>query len=153
MVKLPTPSINPLKAQLTLDVTINSGQVTTTCTDNFGDPDPRFRVSIAGNALVTYPATDFCFTDLPNTQYSNTQACGNAIPTVVEICLRAFEDDGSFCNISPDCQEEICQDFLVPAPNTSVDYTLTIPTDVYYTVGFRYSSKHNNIKVEIQLYY
>ncbi len=120
--------INPLKAQLTLEVTINSGQVTTTCTDNFGDPDPRFRVSVAGNALVTYPATDFCFTDLPNTQYVNTQACGNAIPTVVEICLRAFEDDGSFCNISPDCQEEICQDFIVPAPNTSVDYTLTMPT-------------------------
>ena len=42
--------------------------------------------------------------------------------------MRAFEDDGSFCTISPDCQEEICQDFVVPAPNTFVDYTLTMPT-------------------------
>jgi len=118
---------NSLTAQLTLDVTINSGSVTTTCTDNFGDPDPRFRVEVEGQGFTTYPATALCFTDLPNLQYTNTQACGNAIPTVVEICLRAFEDDGSFCTISPDCQEEVCMDFAVPAPNTSADHTLIMP--------------------------
>ena len=50
---------NPIAAQLTLDITINSGQVTTTCTDNIGNPDPRFRVSVAGQGLVTYPAPSF----------------------------------------------------------------------------------------------
>ncbi len=120
----------PLGAQGTLEVIIQSGSSTTTCTDNFGSPDPRFRVNVANTGWETYPATTFCFNDLPNTQFQNAYNCPADVPDVINVCFRAFEDDGAFCNVNEDCSETICQDFVVPAPGNSLDYTLELPDNL-----------------------
>ncbi len=113
-------------AQGNLQVTIQDGTSTTTCGDIFGGPEPRFSVRINGNNWVTYPATTFCFTDLPNMQYEAFYDCPSDVPATVSVCLRVFEDDGSFCNLNEDCLVEECQNFAVPAPGNSINYTMEI---------------------------
>ncbi|BDS12079.1 T9SS type B sorting domain-containing protein [Aureispira anguillae] len=119
---------NSLYAQVTLSVRINSGNSTTTCTDGFfgGGPEPHWRVQVAGQGYTTYPRAGFCFTNPPNTQYSEVFNCANNYPANLQICLRAFEDDGTACVVSQSCLEQICQNFATPAPGNSITYSLAV---------------------------
>ena len=103
-----------LSAQITVSLTVNSGASTTTCTDVFGAPDPFWSVAINGSAWVTYPQSGGCFTALPNLQYTQTFSCLNDIPPSLEVCFRAFENDGLFgCDIIASCEEIVCQNYAL----------------------------------------
>jgi gliding motility-associated-like protein len=113
-------------SQAHLELTVQDGSVTTTCTDAFGSPDPRFSVNVNGTPWVTYPATPFCFTDFPNMQFEAFYDCPSDVPLFINVCFRVFEDDGTFCNLDEQCMVELCQDYLAPAPGTSIDYNVQI---------------------------
>ena len=117
-----------LTAQLHVQLTVNSGTVTTTCTDNFGSPDPQWRVNVAGNPWTTYPAAGFCYQNPPYLQHDQTYTCPSELPNWIEVCFRAFEDDGSFCTPSQSCSETICQFFPVPDIGSNSNHTLSLPT-------------------------
>ncbi len=118
-----------LLAQLSLNVTVTSGTATTSCTDLFSSPDPMWSVSIEGGAWVDYPQSGPCFAALPNLQYQQGgYTCVQDLPATVNICFRAFENDGILpCQVTPDCEEIICQDFPLP-PSGSGSYTLSLPS-------------------------
>lgn len=116
-----------LQAQIQIEVTVDDGTSTTTCTDVFSDPNPHWGVNVAGDGWVYYPQIGFCFNNFPNTQYSESFGCLADVPTTLEICFQAFEDDGIFCNVAADCLEEICGTFNIPALGNSSTHTLTIP--------------------------
>ena len=120
---------NWLNAQVTLSVRVNSGNAATTCTDGIfgGTPDPQWRVNIENQGWTTYPQSGICFTNPPNTQYSETFNCQSNYPATIQVCFRAFEDDGGACIVSESCLEQICQNFPTPAPGTSTTHTLSIP--------------------------
>ncbi|MFK7807582.1 MAG: SprB repeat-containing protein, partial [Saprospiraceae bacterium] len=114
-------------AQLNLNVTVDSGSSTTTCGDNFGAADPHWRVNINNQGWTTYPATNFCYQNTPFLQYSEPYLCPTQLPNQIQVCFRAFEDDGSFCTPSHSCDEIICEDFQVPDVGTTQNYTLALP--------------------------
>lgn len=114
-------------AQANLQVTILEGSSTTTCTDPFSSPDPMFRVNVANTGWVTYPATPFCFTDLPNLQFESFYDCPLDVPSTIQVCFRAFEQDGVLCNVNESCSETICEDFVIPGIGDSIDYNLDLP--------------------------
>ena len=120
---------NLLSAQVTLSVRVNSGNAATTCTDGIfgGTPDPQWRVNIENQGWTTYPQSGICFTNPPNTQYSETFNCQSNYPGSIQVCFRAFEDDGGACIVNETCLEQICQNFPTPAPGTSTTHTLSIP--------------------------
>ena len=115
-------------AQVELRVTINSGSSTTTCTDILTPPNPMWRVNIENQGWVTYPRIGNCWTALPNLQYTATYDCPGDVPATLQLCYRAFENDGFpfTCQIFEDCSETICQAFAIPLPG-SADYTLSLP--------------------------
>jgi hypothetical protein len=118
--------MNPqLFAQANVQVRINSGSSTTTCDDGFfgGAPDPHWRVEIAGQGYTTYPQAGICFTNTPNTQYNETFDC--VLPTTLQICLRAFEDDGGVCIVDQQCSVTNCQNFAVPVTG-SATYNISV---------------------------
>ncbi|MGK0365496.1 MAG: gliding motility-associated-like protein [Saprospiraceae bacterium] len=118
---------NFANAQATVNVTVNNANITTTCTDIFGQPDPLFQVNIQGQGNTTYPQNGACFTALPNVQYSESYNCGQDAPLILNVCFKVFENDGfGGCNISEDCTEEICQNFPLPMDGNE-DYTLALP--------------------------
>ncbi len=114
--------------QFNVNITVNSGAATTTCTDPFGFPDPAWGINIAGQGWVTYPGSSFCPVDLPNLQFQQSFQCLADVPPVIQICLRAFENDAPFfdpCTEALTCQVESC--FDIPTPFTgSVDYKLEL---------------------------
>ena len=118
-----------LSSQVTLTVRVNSGSSGTSCTDGTfgGTPELHWRVQVAGQGYTTYPRAGICFTDPPNTQYTEVFNC--AFPDSLTICFRAFEDDGASCVVSMSCLEEVCQNFATPTPGNSLTYNLTIPND------------------------
>ncbi|MFT5386388.1 MAG: hypothetical protein ACI81W_003801, partial [Saprospiraceae bacterium] len=95
-----------LFSQAHLQLTVQDGLATTTCTDIFGAPDPLFSVSVNGNPYVTYPGNQFCFTDFPNMQYDTFYNCPVDVASLVNLCFRVFEDDGFFCNLNEQCLVE-----------------------------------------------
>ncbi|MBL1279035.1 MAG: T9SS type A sorting domain-containing protein [Fluviicola sp.] len=114
--------------QVNLTVTVNSGFSGTSCTDGvFGSPDPQWGVGIAAQGWWTYPAAGGCFNNTPNVQYSEIFNCPSSYPNLLQVCFRAFEDDGSACVPSTSCLRLVCQNFATPAIGNSVNYTLTIP--------------------------
>lgn len=128
-------------AQVTLTVRINNGSSTTTCDDGslFGTPnaiEPHFRVQVAGQNLVTYPRRGTCHTNTPNTQYNENYNCPNNYPSQLQICLRAFEDDGSVCVVSESCLTQICQNFTTPTPGNSITYSLNVSGASSATINF-----------------
>ncbi len=117
-----------LPAQLTINLTVTGGNATTTCTDPFGSPEPMWSVSVEGGAWVDYPFNGLCFTDLPNLQYQQGgYTCIQDLPPTINVCFRAFENDGLLCNISPSCEETICMDFPLPVSGSG-SYTLSLPS-------------------------
>ena len=117
-----------LSAQISLTVTINNANISTDCGDIVGAPDPLFEVSINGGDWVTYPEVGSCFTDLPNDQFQETYSCVSDVPGTIEVCFRAYENDGIpfSCDINPDCLEEICDVFTLPFTGSG-DYSLDLP--------------------------
>jgi len=117
-----------LSAQVQVGVTVNSGTATTTCTDVFNAPDPRWRVKIGTGAWFTYSNNniDNCFESFPNLQWSFPFDCQEDIPTTLQVCFRAFENDGIFCNVTETCLEEICQNFAIPNPGNTANFTLSL---------------------------
>jgi len=80
---------------------------------------------VNGEAEVVYPATAFCFTALPNLQYTASYTCLADLPATLEVCLNAFEDDSFLCNLNNlECQETICQNFTIPLPGISRNDTI-----------------------------
>lgn len=123
-------AIVSLNAQIEVRVTIESGTSITTCTDLASAPDPLWDVEIESQGWVTYPFNAPCFTSIPNDQYVETYACPADIPAQLELCFRAFENDPLLpigCLINRDCDETICDFFAIPAPGTSIAYTLSLP--------------------------
>jgi Secretion system C-terminal sorting domain len=116
-----------MQGQATVRVTVNSGNCSTTCTDGFigGAPDPQWRVNIEGQGWTTYPGAGICFTNPPNLQYvSSPYNC--SLPATVNVCFRAFEDDGTACVVGESCLTQTCGNFAVPPAGSSATYTLSI---------------------------
>lgn len=120
-----------LFSQVRLRVTINSGSSGTTCSSGgwFGSSNPRWRMNIAGQGWTTYPRAGLCFTNPPNTQYDETFDCPNSYPNQLNICFRAFQDNGSLCIVNEACVQTLCQNIPAPAPGTSSTHTLTVPNN------------------------
>ena len=118
-------------AQVRLRVQVNSGNSGTVCTDGFlgGAPEPHWRVRVAGQGWTTYPRRGLCFQNTPHTPYDEEFDCPANYPSQVEVCFRAFEDDGTACVVLEDCTETLCQQFPTPAPGTSATYSMTIPNN------------------------
>lgn len=114
-----------LFAQATVSVTVTGGNATTTCNDPFGAPDPKWAVDVQSAGWEHYLGNPFCFNGLPTTQFSQQITC---LPDLREInvCFKAYENDGLLCNVDEQCRTEICERFLVPYSG-SIDYTLTLP--------------------------
>ena len=116
-------------AQLTLTVTVDQGNSTTTCTDIFGAPDPLWRVNVGGASWSTYSNNNGngCHSTYPNDQYAITVDCNEDLPAMLEVCFRSFENDGFGCNLAETCLVEECQDIVVPPIGWSENHTITIP--------------------------
>ncbi len=112
-------------AQVQVGVTINSGNSTTTCTDVFGQPDPRWRVRVGTGAWVNYSNnnSDPGTATYPNLAWGFPFDCQEDLPTSLQVCLGAFEEDP----FGESCAEEDCQNFAVPAPGSIADYTFSLP--------------------------
>lgn len=118
-------------AQANLSVTVTGGSSTTSCTDFLGlPPDPLIQVRINDTFWETYGYTN-CSPDFPNVQFDTTFNCPSQAFSQIQVCLRVIENDpiNPFnCEIIPDdCVEEICDNFMLPIPGASLDYTLAIP--------------------------
>lgn len=126
------------QAQVQLQVRIDNGNSNTTCTDGFfgGAPDPQWRVNIENQGWDTYPRSGACFNNFPRVQYSETFNCTNRYPAQIEVCFRAFEDDGGACIVSESCRETVCQNFATPAPGASISYSLSVNGSSSGTVNF-----------------
>jgi gliding motility-associated-like protein len=114
-------------AQVTVTLTVESGNVNTTCTDPVGSPDPAWRVNVNNQGWVTYPQVVICYQNPPFLQYTATYNCPSQLPATLNVCFRAFENDGFPCSINETCSETICQDFNIPAPGSNSSYTLSLP--------------------------
>gem|GEM_PF-744659 len=126
-----------LFSQVTISVTVNSGSSTTTCTDGpfGGGPERHWQVEIAGQGNSTYPSSGICFNDTPNQQYSESFDCP-PYPAQLQVCLRAFEDDGTFCVVNRSCLVSNCQNFNVPAPGATATYTINVGGSSTATANF-----------------
>ena len=122
-------------SQATVQLTVISSDLSTNCTDNLSSPDIRWGIQVNGEAEVVYPATAFCFTALPNLQYSASYNCLADLPATLEVCLNAFEDDSFLCNLNNlECQESVCQTFSIPLPGTPQNDTIML-SDTLSTWG------------------
>ena len=128
------PTIN--MAQVQVGVTINSGNSTTTCTDVFGQPDPLWRVRVGAGPWVNYSNnnSDPNTASYPNLAWGFPFDCQQDIPTTIQVCLGAFEEDP----FGESCPAEDCQNFAVPAPGNITNYTFSVPVggDSEATIDF-----------------
>lgn len=114
-------------SQTTVQLTVNSGNASTTCTDVIGAPDPQWQVNVANQGWVTYPQAGGCFTALPNVQYTQNYSCPSNVPANIQVCFSAFENDGiGICAITTSCFEQVCNSFPIPAPGNSSNITLNL---------------------------
>ncbi len=122
-----------LQAQGSIQVTVIDGDAETTCGGFLGfDPIVQWSVNVESEGAVIYPEVFNCFTDFPNIQYtSDSDDCYWNAPSSIEVCFRAFENEGIFCNVNEDCSESICGEFLVPINSGEViEYTLRLPDNL-----------------------
>ena len=121
----------PATSQITLRLRVDSGSSTTTCDDLIGAPDPMWSVAVEGGNWVNFPVTGNCFENPPYEQYQAAFNCPADLPATINVCFRAFENDGILpditCDIVPDCEETICQDFTLPALGDSIAHTISLP--------------------------
>ena len=117
------------QGQVSLNVTVNSGNSGTSCQDLFGLSDPLWEVNINNQGFVTYTQDGSGCVDVPNIQFSEVYECVEDYPSTIQLCFRAFEDDGFPCTEVPECGEQICQNFPTPALGSTVTYSLLIPNN------------------------
>lgn len=137
-----------LMGQVNVSIVINDAITSTTCEDGFlgGAPDLLWAVNIENEAWVNYPAEGDCFTPLPNQQFSREFPCVGDLPNQVEICFKAFENDGIVfspisCEIVETCAETICANILLPNVGVTKEDSLSLPDGLtsggtlYYTIA------------------
>ena len=132
-----------LSAQVIVSVTVDSTSSGTTCTDPFGlTPAPAISLQIEQNTYYYEGANCPSFYQTaPFTQYSNTYSCISSTPSTIQICMKAYEEDGG-CSINEGCLVQLCQNYTVPAPGTSSTYSISIAND-----GFNASWGNVNITI------
>ena len=116
---------NPIFAQATVSLTVTDGVATTTCNDALGAPDPKWAVDVQFEGWKHYLGNPFCFNQLPTIQFSQQITCLPDLP-IVNVCFKAYENDGLLCNTNEQCRTEICERFVVPYAG-AIDYTLSLP--------------------------
>ncbi len=118
-----------LFTQASIQLTVLDGDATTTCSGPFGlPPQILWSVQVENEAETYYPQVFNCYTNPPNLQYTSpTYDCSGDVPTTLEVCFKAFENEAFPCNINENCTAEICEDVMMPIiPGSSVEYTLEI---------------------------
>ncbi|MCP4443397.1 MAG: hypothetical protein GY810_31225, partial [Aureispira sp.] len=115
---------NDILGQVTVTVRVNSGWSNSDCDDFIGASELHWQVEIAGQGNTTYPSAGICFRNPPHTQYSESFNCPS-YPSQLQVCFRAFEDDGGACIVNRTCLSSICGNFNVPTPGNSATYNLT----------------------------
>ncbi|MEM9821851.1 MAG: hypothetical protein AAF985_12300, partial [Bacteroidota bacterium] len=118
---------NWIFAQANIQVTIESGNSTTTCSDFLSAPEPRWRVNVQNTGWVIYPIDGSCFSNPPNVQFDEQYECFSEAPSMITVCFESFEDDGSSCNPDEKCLESICNNYPVPLPGMDDNHTLALP--------------------------
>jgi gliding motility-associated-like protein len=119
-------------AQFSINITVNSGTATTTCTDLLSPPDPQWAININNEGWVVYPMSGSCYKNFPNLQFSKTFQCITETPATIPVCFRAFEDDATFldpCTAVTSCLAEVCVDVPVPKLG-SHDFTIQLPANL-----------------------
>ncbi|PHN03370.1 T9SS type B sorting domain-containing protein [Flavilitoribacter nigricans] len=136
-------SVFRMSAQTGLVLQVDSATIDLTCGDLFGNPEPMWGVQVNGQPYQYYPQNGACFSPLPNQQYIETVSCPADLPTEIEVCFHGFENDPlipapASCEINPDCEATICQNFTVPAPGQPQSLSLALPAggDVTGTLNF-----------------
>lgn len=123
----------PAFSQFNIQVRVNSGSATTTCTDPFGlPPNTNWSVNIQNTGWRVYPAFGPCYTALPNVQYDEDFQCYTDVPPTLSVCFRAFDNDFSLANPCVEvmsCMEEICVDLPVP-PQGSQNFDVDLPNNL-----------------------
>ncbi len=123
-------NVSPSYSQITLRLRVDNGSSTTTCGDFIGNPDPMWSLAVQGEPWINYPLNGLCFENPPFLQYEENYVCPADLPATVNVCFRAFENDGILpditCDIVPECEESICQDFALPALGDSTVHTLSL---------------------------
>ncbi len=117
--------------QNTIEVQIDAGQATSTCVDGFGaNAEPLWQVNIQNEAWITY-GDALCYTTTPNTQFTTSLDClGDLRGGEIQVCFRVFENDNNLfspCEIDMDCEQMICDFFVLPLAGTTTNYNLSIP--------------------------
>ena len=116
-------------AQVNVQLTVTAADIATDCDDLLSDPDPFWSVTVNGGTEQIFGDDYDCSVALPLVAFDSTTACVAQIPTQLEVCFEAWEDDRlpfqPACDIVKDCEEQICQIFPV-APG-AVNYTLELP--------------------------
>ncbi|WP_462250066.1 T9SS type A sorting domain-containing protein [Ekhidna sp.] len=123
--------------------TVNTGSSTTTCEDGTfgGGPEVHWSMNFDAQGYVTYPEAGICFVNFPNDQYLESFDCALDYPTTIQVCFRAFEDDGAVCIVNASCLEEVCQNFTVPSPGSDVTYAIaTTGGDSEGSASFTFST-------------
>ena len=118
-------SADHLCAQATVSLTVTGGSATTTCNDVFSGPDPKWAVDVEFAGWEHYLGNPFCFNPLPTTQFTQQITCLPDLP-IINVCFKAYENDGILCNTNEQCLTEICEQFNVPYSG-SIDYILNLP--------------------------
>lgn len=114
-------------AQVQVQLQVLSGSATSNCTDIFQPTEPVWEVNVANQGWTTYDDGSNCFTSLPHQPYSATYPCPADVPMLVQVCLRAFDNDPLFpCTIIRDCPESICADFIIPPVGSTANYNLNL---------------------------
>lgn len=114
--------LNALSAQIEFSIQIDSATVSTACGDLFGPPDETYQVVVNNGPAITYDfGANPCFLTAPNISYDTLVNGACNLPLTVEVCVRAFDNDGDIipCFILPECFEQICVDLPIPTPGNS----------------------------------
>ncbi len=116
-------------SQIGVRVTVESGNSTTTCSDIIGTPGGIWQVNIDNQYWEIYPSfLGLCYVDPPYMQYNQQYTCPDDIPATIEVCFKGYDEDGIPCNqVTEECVETICDDFVIPLPGESANYTLSLP--------------------------
>lgn len=146
-----------LSAQVTVELTVENANVTTTCDDLFSAPDPLWQVEVESQGIVIYPAQGACYTALPNVQYAEDFNCPNDLPATIEVCFTVFENDPFLpigCFVDRACEEQICADIPLPALEETQAFTLSLPNGgssggtLEYTVSVTGNGNYNDLPCE-----
>ncbi len=133
-------TVQPLAAQFTVELTVLTGESTTTCTDGpFNTPgEPTWGVAVENEPVRFYDNTCPDLIAYPNenvVHFSTTVDCLSDLNGgEIFVCLWSFDNDigGLFsdrCAIDASandkgCLEVICGAFVLPEPGTDITYTL-----------------------------